>query len=251
MRAADSGTELPVDRPQSQVPAQRLTPPEPAPPSKTSASYRLRSSASQPVVASFLAGGIAGAVSRTVVSPLERLKILFQVQSAGRDAYQMSVGKALGKMWKEEGWKGFMAGNGTNCIRIVPYSATQFGAYYLYLPVGIPAPPRLLLTAAVLRRDPRCPAGPSEPPDLRRPRWHHLGDVHIPPRHRADTTLRSISVVQRIGRSKARGKAARHVWADGVHVQDRRRVDRALQGHRSDHHGRRSICALFRGARLC
>lgn len=35
-------------------------------------------------------------------------------------------------MWKEEGWRGFMAGNGTNCIRIVPYSAVQFGSYNLY-----------------------------------------------------------------------------------------------------------------------
>ncbi|KAL7622941.1 hypothetical protein AAE478_006620 [Parahypoxylon ruwenzoriense] len=87
---------------------------------------------SQPVVAAFCAGGVAGAVSRTVVSPLERLKILFQVQSAGRNEYKLSVGKALAKMWKEEGWRGFMAGNGTNCIRIVPYSAVQFGSYNLY-----------------------------------------------------------------------------------------------------------------------
>ncbi|KAI1502841.1 mitochondrial carrier domain-containing protein [Biscogniauxia marginata] len=87
---------------------------------------------SQPVVAAFCAGGVAGAVSRTVVSPLERLKILFQVQSAGHNEYKLSVGKALGKMWKEEGWRGFMRGNGTNCIRIVPYSAVQFGSYNLY-----------------------------------------------------------------------------------------------------------------------
>jgi solute carrier family 25 phosphate transporter 23/24/25/41 len=96
---------------------------------------QFRNTISQPVIASFCAGGIAGAVSRTVVSPLERLKILFQVQSAGRDAYKMSIGKALGKMWREEGIKGFMAGNGTNCIRIVPYSAVQFGAYNFYKPV--------------------------------------------------------------------------------------------------------------------
>jgi solute carrier family 25 phosphate transporter 23/24/25/41 len=96
---------------------------------------QLRMVVSQPVVASFMAGGVAGAVSRTVVSPLERLKILFQVQSAGRDAYKMSVPKALGKMWREEGFRGFMAGNGTNCIRIVPYSAVQFGSYNLYKPV--------------------------------------------------------------------------------------------------------------------
>ncbi|XXH03591.1 hypothetical protein Hte_009996 [Hypoxylon texense] len=87
---------------------------------------------SQPVAAAFCAGGVAGAVSRTVVSPLERLKILFQVQSAGHNEYKLSIGKALGKMWKEEGWRGFMAGNGTNCIRIVPYSAVQFGSYNLY-----------------------------------------------------------------------------------------------------------------------
>jgi solute carrier family 25 phosphate transporter 23/24/25/41 len=101
----------------------------------TSAMLKVRLAVSQPVVASFIGGGIAGAVSRTVVSPLERLKILFQVQSAGRDAYKMSIPKALAKMWREEGWRGFMAGNGTNCIRIVPYSAVQFGAFNFYKPV--------------------------------------------------------------------------------------------------------------------
>ncbi|KAK9797945.1 putative Mitochondrial carrier domain-containing protein [Seiridium cardinale] len=87
---------------------------------------------SQPVAAAFCGGGVAGAVSRTVVSPLERLKILYQVQGAGHNEYKLSVGKALAKMWREEGWRGFMAGNGTNCIRIVPYSAVQFGSYNLY-----------------------------------------------------------------------------------------------------------------------
>ncbi|RYP14154.1 hypothetical protein DL765_006562 [Monosporascus sp. GIB2] len=98
---------------------------------------QFREFVSQPVVAAFAAGGVAGAVSRTVVSPLERLKILFQVQSAGHNEYKLSVGKALGKMWREEGWRGFMAGNGTNCIRIVPYSAVQFGSYNLYKRVGL------------------------------------------------------------------------------------------------------------------
>ena len=93
---------------------------------------QLQYAISQPVVAAFWAGGVAGAVSRTVVSPLERLKILFQVQSAGREEYKLSVGKALKKMWQEEGWRGFMRGNGTNCIRIVPYSAVQFGSYNFY-----------------------------------------------------------------------------------------------------------------------
>lgn len=87
---------------------------------------------SEPTVAAFIAGGVAGAVSRTVVSPLERLKIIFQIQSTNNNQYKMSVGKALKKMWVEEGWRGMMRGNGTNCIRIVPYSAVQFGSYNFY-----------------------------------------------------------------------------------------------------------------------
>lgn len=98
---------------------------------------QLRDTFSEPTIAAFCAGGVAGAVSRTVVSPLERLKILMQVQSVGRDAYKLSVREALGKMWREEGWRGFMAGNGTNCIRIVPYSAVQFSSYNFYKKVGL------------------------------------------------------------------------------------------------------------------
>ena len=92
----------------------------------------IRYTVSQPVMAAFMAGGVAGAVSRTVVSPLERLKILYQIQSVGREEYKMSVGKGLAKMWREEGWRGLMRGNGANCLRIVPYSAVQFGSYNFY-----------------------------------------------------------------------------------------------------------------------
>ncbi len=95
--------------------------------------------ASQPIVASFIAGGVAGAVSRTVVSPLERLKILLQVQSTGQTEYKMSIRKALAKIWREEGFRGMMAGNGTNCVRIVPYSAVQFGSYNFYKRVSLRA----------------------------------------------------------------------------------------------------------------
>ncbi|KAI1977365.1 hypothetical protein LOZ51_006260 [Ophidiomyces ophidiicola] len=93
-----------------------------------------------PVVAAFIAGGVAGAVSRTIVSPLERLKILLQIQNAGRNEYRLSISKALIKMWKEEGWRGFMRGNGTNCIRIIPYSAVQFGSYSIYKKFAEPYP---------------------------------------------------------------------------------------------------------------
>ena len=100
---------------------------------------QLRHTIAQPVFAAFLAGGVAGAVSRTVVSPLERLKILFQVQSAGRTEYKLPVGRALMKMWRDEGWRGFMRGNGANCIRIIPYSAVQFSSYNFYKKVSRPS----------------------------------------------------------------------------------------------------------------
>ncbi|EAU91139.1 hypothetical protein CC1G_03307 [Coprinopsis cinerea okayama7 len=83
-----------------------------------------------PQVASyFIAGGCAGAASRTVVSPLERLKIIQQVQPRGSDAQYKGVWRSLVRMWREEGFRGFMRGNGINCIRIVPYSAVQFTTY--------------------------------------------------------------------------------------------------------------------------
>ncbi|KAL5523912.1 hypothetical protein ACEPAG_8085 [Sanghuangporus baumii] len=77
----------------------------------------------------FIAGGVAGAASRTVVSPLERLKIIQQVQPESPDKAYKGVWRSLVRMWHEEGFKGFMRGNGINCLRIVPYSAVQFTTY--------------------------------------------------------------------------------------------------------------------------
>ncbi|KAJ5866469.1 hypothetical protein N7534_001022 [Penicillium rubens] len=104
---------------------------------------RVRRNLAEPVVAAFMAGGVAGAVSRTIVSPLERLKILLQVQSVGRTEYRLSIWKALVKMGREEGWRGFMRGNGTNCIRIIPYSA------FVESPDGEMTPMRRLICGGV------------------------------------------------------------------------------------------------------
>ncbi|EEB93834.1 hypothetical protein MPER_07464, partial [Moniliophthora perniciosa FA553] len=83
-----------------------------------------------PEVASyFIAGGCAGAASRTVVSPLERLKIIQQVQPKGSTQYK-GVWKSLVRMWKEEGFKGYMRGNGINCLRIVPYRKVDVNQWF-------------------------------------------------------------------------------------------------------------------------
>ncbi|OBZ85507.1 hypothetical protein A0J61_06441 [Choanephora cucurbitarum] len=102
-----------------------------------------------------IAGGVAGAVSRTVVSPMERMKILFQVQIPGKNAAYSGVWSTLTRMWQEEGWRGFMRGNGTNVIRMVPYSASQFAAYeqckLLLMPEGKTEldTPRRLISGAI------------------------------------------------------------------------------------------------------
>ena len=100
---------------------------------------QVREHVSSPFTAAFMAGGVAGAVSRTVVSPLERLKILYQIQGVGREEFKLSVLNGLKKMWSDEGWRGFMRGNGTNCVRIIPYSAVQFGSYSIYKKVCRPS----------------------------------------------------------------------------------------------------------------
>ncbi|TYJ53497.1 hypothetical protein B9479_005883 [Cryptococcus floricola] len=96
--------------------------------------FRDTMSDNQVVVNTFIAGGLAGATSRTVVSPLERLKIILQVQAAQSTTgvpgqSYTGVWDSLGRMWKNEGWRGFMKGNGINVVRILPYSALQFTSY--------------------------------------------------------------------------------------------------------------------------
>ncbi|XP_031114119.1 mitochondrial adenine nucleotide transporter ADNT1-like [Ipomoea triloba] len=77
---------------------------------------------------SLVAGGVAGGVSRTAVAPLERLKILLQVQNPHNIKYNGTV-QGLKYIWKTEGFRGLFKGNGTNCARIVPNSAVKFFSY--------------------------------------------------------------------------------------------------------------------------
>ncbi|KTW31126.1 uncharacterized protein T551_01199 [Pneumocystis jirovecii RU7] len=85
---------------------------------------------------SFLSGGVAGIVSRTVVSPLERIKIIFQIQD--KNKHYQGIMPALSKIWREEGFKGYMRGNGVNCLRIFPYSSMQFASYAVYKELLMP-----------------------------------------------------------------------------------------------------------------
>ncbi|KAM4123207.1 hypothetical protein ACB094_01G142900 [Castanea mollissima] len=77
---------------------------------------------------SLIAGGVAGGVSRSAVAPLERLKILLQVQNPHSIKYNGTI-QGLKYIWRTEGIRGMFKGNGTNCARIVPNSAVKFFSY--------------------------------------------------------------------------------------------------------------------------
>ncbi|CAA6661040.1 unnamed protein product [Spirodela intermedia] len=78
--------------------------------------------------ASRLRPGHCRGVSRTAVAPLERLKILLQVQNPHNIKYNGTI-QGLKYIWKTEGFRGLFKGNGTNCARIVPNSAVKFFSY--------------------------------------------------------------------------------------------------------------------------
>jgi Mitochondrial carrier protein len=52
-----------------------------------------------------------------------------QVQPISSSGQYKGVWSSLSRIWREEGFLGFMRGNGINCLRIVPYSAVQFTTY--------------------------------------------------------------------------------------------------------------------------
>ncbi len=92
-----------------------------------------------------VAGGLAGCIARTCVAPIDRTKILMQTQaltqkpaaggsgssSGGGEKYR-SVLQTLRMVVREEGVTKLWRGNSVNCIRVAPYSATQFASYERY-----------------------------------------------------------------------------------------------------------------------
>lgn len=71
-----------------------------------------------------IAGGIAGAASRTATAPLDRLKVVLQVQTT-----RACVAPAVKALWKEGGLLGFFRGNGLNVVKVAPESAIRFYTY--------------------------------------------------------------------------------------------------------------------------
>ncbi|XP_010905402.1 uncharacterized protein [Elaeis guineensis] len=82
-----------------------------------------------------LAGGVAGAVSKTCTAPLARLTILFQVQGMHSDVATLSkasIWHEASRIVYEEGFRAFWKGNLVTIAHRLPYSSISFYAFERY-----------------------------------------------------------------------------------------------------------------------
>lgn len=75
-------------------------------------------------IKNLVAGGIAGMIAKTVVAPMDRIKILYQVTST--PFYLSHIPSVVGRIVKEEGFQALWKGNTVTMIRVVPYAGIQF-----------------------------------------------------------------------------------------------------------------------------
>merc|ERR1712072_713195 len=74
----------------------------------------------------FAAGGVSGAVSKTLTAPIERVKLVIQTQDAnpkiksGEVPRYTGIGDCFKRIHSEQGMGAFWRGNGTNIIRYFP-----------------------------------------------------------------------------------------------------------------------------------
>ena len=84
----------------------------------------------------FLIGGVSAAVSKTVVAPIERVKLLLQVQDANKkipvDQRYNGIGDCFSRVMKEQGFAAFWRGNAANVIRYFPTQALNFACKDFY-----------------------------------------------------------------------------------------------------------------------
>jgi len=78
----------------------------------------------------FVAGGVSAAISKTAVAPIERVKLLLQVQHASKqitvDQRYKGMVDCFVRIPKEQGFLAFWRGNLANVIRYFPTQALNF-----------------------------------------------------------------------------------------------------------------------------
>ncbi|SPQ99867.1 unnamed protein product (mitochondrion) [Plasmodiophora brassicae] len=80
------------------------------------------------IVDSLVAGGMAGAVAKTVIAPLDRVKILYQVTPSSPFTLPGAFA-SLCRIVGTEGVLGLWRGHTATLLRIVPYAAIQYTSF--------------------------------------------------------------------------------------------------------------------------
>jgi solute carrier family 25 (mitochondrial phosphate transporter), member 23/24/25/41 len=73
----------------------------------------------------FIAGGLGGAISRTITAPLDRLKILYQVNYTGKGLRPPSIFVGLTQVYMQDGFKGLFRGNLMSLLKSTPDTAIK------------------------------------------------------------------------------------------------------------------------------
>lgn len=101
-----------------------------SPHSRSSSGHHCHSGQFSPLPG-LLAGGFAGGLAKTVVAPVERVKILYQVNPSSR--YSLALARhTAAEIIHRHGWADLWRGNLANLARVVPYSAVVFVSYDLF-----------------------------------------------------------------------------------------------------------------------
>jgi len=86
----------------------------------------------------FMLGGVSGGISKTVVAPIERVKLLLQVQDASAQMSGAGVKKyssmtnCFSRVYSEQGMLSFWRGNWANVVRYFPTQAMNFACKEKY-----------------------------------------------------------------------------------------------------------------------
>lgn len=84
----------------------------------------------------FMIGGVSAAVSKTLVAPIERVKLLLQVQDASKsiakDKKYTGIGDCFSRVIKEQGYASLWRGNLANVVRYFPTQALNFACKDAY-----------------------------------------------------------------------------------------------------------------------
>jgi solute carrier family 25 (adenine nucleotide translocator) protein 4/5/6/31 len=91
----------------------------------------------QQLCSDLVIGGTVGGISKTVMAPVERVKLLMQTQDSnpavisGKEERYKSIGDCFRRVYRDQGLKAFWRGNWVNCLRYAPQqgSALAFNDY--------------------------------------------------------------------------------------------------------------------------